>query len=346
MVESGLSREHGPDALDLRELETCPADPVLELVKTCLGEGTLQRSPEVWNWKHRRNPFGKSIGRVAFEKDEAIGLRPFLRWQFRYGSKRISAFRAVDTATHPRFRRQGLFRMMTLAGLSALEESGGSLVFNTPNSRSGKGYLGMGWRALKRLEVLFRPCLGPQTLMRFSRRSGAAGRGKLGMSVQTLLEKAGLEGLLESWTESWPGVQTDRHLEYLRWRFSEIPGLSYFARFIETPQGDRSALIGRREARLGLQGVRICEYLFDPDGDLGRESCASRVLRELARCDQVDYMVAMASRGTPEYSALRRSGFMPIPTRRRLMALKLREGDDEQLEPRGWRLTLGDLEVF
>ena len=54
--------------------------------------------------------------------------------------------RAVDTATHPDFQRRGIFRLLTRPGSKWRAEQGLDLIFNSPNEKSGAGYLTMGWQ--------------------------------------------------------------------------------------------------------------------------------------------------------------------------------------------------------
>jgi hypothetical protein len=98
-------------------------------------------------WKHLRNPFGKSIGYIAEENGEVLGVRLFMPWQFTHKGKVLKALRPVDTVTKPEARGKGIFTSLTL---KALEECKGKydFIFNTPNGKSLPGYIKMGWRTL------------------------------------------------------------------------------------------------------------------------------------------------------------------------------------------------------
>lgn len=100
-----------------------------------------------FEWKHLRNPFGKSIGYIAEENGEMLGVRLFMQWQFRCNGQVFKALRPVDTVTRPRARGKGIFTSLTRR---ALEECKGKydFIFNTPNQKSLPGYLKMGWRVL------------------------------------------------------------------------------------------------------------------------------------------------------------------------------------------------------
>ena len=92
---------------------------------------------------------------MAEHDDRLIGLRAFMRWRLAAGDRDLTAVRAVDTATHPDFQGMGVFSRLTRAALDAMEGQV-DLVFNTPNGKSGPGYLKLGWREVGRVPVAVR----------------------------------------------------------------------------------------------------------------------------------------------------------------------------------------------
>jgi GNAT superfamily N-acetyltransferase len=130
---------------------------VLDLLTASLGPGPMgRRTADLFRWKHLENPFGRSVMLVAEETGRIVGLRAFMRWRFRAGSTSIRAVRAVDTATHPHHQGRGIFLRLTSDAL-ALLRGDTDLVFNTPNDKSGPGYLKLGWRPVGRLTMSVRP---------------------------------------------------------------------------------------------------------------------------------------------------------------------------------------------
>ena len=115
---------------------------ILELLKLSLGESPLlQRTPDMWQWKHRNNHFGPSFVRVACDEDGMlVGMRAFMRWKFQVEGRPVRAVRAVDTATHPDYRRMGIFANLTRQVVEDSTENGVDLIFNTPNGSSLPSY--------------------------------------------------------------------------------------------------------------------------------------------------------------------------------------------------------------
>ena len=106
---------------------------IIELLKKSLGESTIPKSEALWNWKHIKNPFGKSYILLAEENSELIGVRAFMQWKWLWKGKIYKTVRAVDTATHPEHQGKGVFKKLTLQQAEICKKDGVDFIFNTPN---------------------------------------------------------------------------------------------------------------------------------------------------------------------------------------------------------------------
>lgn len=130
---------------------------IVRLLQLSLGEGLIKKSAEIWNYKHIENPFGNSYVLLGFEDDILVGVRAFMKWQWQLAAQSWTAYRAVDTATHPDFQGKGIFKKLTLQALDDIQKDGETFVFNTPNEISRPGYLKMGWQIVDRIELAVIP---------------------------------------------------------------------------------------------------------------------------------------------------------------------------------------------
>ena len=137
----------------IREADHTDIPKILNVLKASLGETSSKKTEEVWRFKHIDNPFGESLVLVAEENNYIVGVRAFMRWKWQRGDQVYSAFRAVDTATHPDHQGKGIFKKLTLRALEIGKERGVHFVFNTPNTQSKPGYLKMGWEVVDRLRT-------------------------------------------------------------------------------------------------------------------------------------------------------------------------------------------------
>ncbi len=332
--------------LPLTEVST--AD-LLSFLRLSLGDQPEVRNEAFWTWKHVQNPFGPSPGLAAVAKGQVVALRVFLRWAFADRSRLLPAVRAVDTATHPSWRRQGLFRQLTQRLVHEVQGEGTALIFNTPNPRSRRGYLAMGWQDMGRVPLLVR-------VLRPGRVAAAllAGRARQARqahsldalaTIDELLDVPGLAPFLARLWSDEPRLHTPRSLEYLRWRYAAVPSVRYGAQW-RLAGGSGALVIARARQRRGLSEVSLAEILVPADG-AGIEQAIALLDTIVASVD-ADYIVASAAPGTPEERAARGAGFRPVRwLGPRLTARWLaEEGKTSAASWSGWRLSFGDLELF
>lgn len=346
------AERRGPgEDLRILPLEAVPADRVLALLRACLGPAAVQRSEAFWRWKHEAGPFGPSPGLVAMAGDRPVAVRTFLRWRWQAGDRTFRAVRAVDTATHPQWRRRGLFRRLTTDLLERVEEEGAAFVFNTPNATSRAGYLALGWRDLGRVPVLLRPRRPARLLaagLGRERRATGAEPELPGLEPLTsLLDDPALPGFLDDWNRGEERLHTPRSVDYLTWRYATVPGIPYRAAWDLQGRSGAVAVVRPRRRR-GLAEVALVELLASHDGT-GRRA-ARELVGRIAATPGVDHLVAVASPGSDERRVLLRSGFLPLPAGPRWVARPLAplgsEWKPKLFRRRSWRVSAGDLELF
>ena len=299
---------------------------VLDLLRDSLGEtASLKRTPQLFAWKHLENPFGRSIMLVSHVGSTITGFRAFMRWELRTPDGRtIRCVRAVDTATHPDHRRLGIFSKLTRAAIEAATDEGVHLVFNTPNPRSGAGYLKMGWTEVGTLRPMASPAKG------ILRRGG---------TPDELPDPADfVDPVLPITPRSIPdrdalGLRTPRSDEYHAWRFTSHPT----ARYVQVESPSATAI-----ARLAYRGSRRELLVSEVYGDGMRQ-----VISRSRRVANTSYVGAFFSKGTPERSAAARAGLAPVPRAGlTLMVRPLRELGIDVGSLSSWDLSLSDLELL
>jgi GNAT superfamily N-acetyltransferase len=333
-------------------LEDLPA--VLTLLEASLGGGPAgRRPPEFFRWKHLESPFGPSFMLVAEHGGRLVGLRAFMRWRFDAGGRTVRAARPVDTATHPDVQGMGIFTRLTRELLDLVDDQV-DLIFNTPNAKSGPGYLKLGWREVGRVPVEVRARRPLRLLGQLA--GSAGGRGSGGAAdaghapppadaapVADVLQRSGeVHRLLEQGAAAPAGLHTPRDLAYLRWRYGAAPLLGYRAVVDE----DGGRLTGLAIFRVRPRG-RLWESTVAEVLDGGDPAVARRLLRGVVAAAPVDHLTLHAPPGSRLAGASRRSGYLPSPAGIRLMVKPLDPGilpDPTQLG--AWSLSLGDLEVF
>ena len=307
---------------------------MLDLLSASLGWVPDDQHTAFFRWKHNANPFGPSPAWVAEDDQGLTGFRIFLRWQWqRPDGTTARAVRAVDTATHPRARGQGVFSALTTHALGQLADDGVRFVFNTPNEQSRPGYLKMGWQVIERVTVRARP-RSPLSVVRLARAKVAADKWSqptdAGVAAPDALADAGLVGDLLSSQPAPTGVRTDRSAAFLAWRYGFEP-LRYRAMYATDDRADGLAVF-----RLRRRGPAVEAAVTDVIVAGGDDRLARAALRRVAEESGADYVALVGA----------------CPTRARLIAvpgagptLVWRSVLDDTA-PARWDLRLGDLELF
>jgi GNAT superfamily N-acetyltransferase len=315
------------EQIEVRPFEDGDLEQVLEVLRLSLGEPPgLQRTNELFAWKHFENPFGRSLLLVAAADGRVAGFRAFMRWRLQGpAGDTLNCVRAVDTATHPAFQRRGVFRLLTLAGIDEATAEGTDLIFNTPNEKSGAGYLTMGWKEIGQVGLMGRP--GARFLKRARTESWSP-------APHLLVPKASpelLERAADHLDRPARGWRTPRTPEYLRWRFGSHPTAQYLLQ-----ESQRGVGVARASVRRGRRELVVSE--------LGG---GSRPIGALQREARPDYTVAWFSARSPERRLAIRAGLLPIPGKHplTLMARPLRPIDHDLSWSR-WDLSFGDLELL
>lgn len=305
----------------IRPCQAADRPAVLDLLRQALGETELlPRTAEIFAWKHLDNPFGRSLMFVAEDGEGLLGFRAFMRWELSTADgNRLRCVRPVDTATHARARRRGVFTSLTTAAVQTARDEGVDLIFNTPNPRSGAGYLKMGWTRVGPIGVLFRPLL--RGTWRKTDSLPTTTRG--GAWDDRVVPQRGPRGL-----------RTPRTPEYLRWRFGRHPAARY-----QVLADTNCTLIVRSNLRRG-RGELVISELF------GTGSC--KLLGTVGRETNAAYMVGWFSAGSPERATALRAGLVPVPGVRALtlFARPLRELTTDVSRLKAWDISLGDLELL
>ena len=265
---------------------------LVELAATSLEWDPAEPHEAMFRWKHLDNPAGASAMWLAFVGDRAVGFRTMMHWEFLHDrSTPIRAVRAVDTSTHPDFRRLGIFRTLTMAAVEELTHDRVDFVFNTPDPHSKAGYLTMGWQDLGRVQVRFFPTRirGPIRTVRARTPAGIWSEPcSAGDPVEDIADDlAGLSHALVSHALGRRGLATSHTGEYFRWRYGFEP-LAY--RVIRTD--DAAAVI--RVRRRGPAVEIVVAELLAPS-----RIAAEAVLRKVRHQVEADHILVAAGGVAP-----------------------------------------------
>lgn len=312
--------------MHIREATHNDTPQILKVLKASLGETSSKKTEEVWRYKHIENPFGESLVLVAEESGEIIGVRAFMRWQWQKGEKIFSAYRAVDTATHPSHQGKGVFKKLTLKALEMGKERGDHFVFNTPNSKSRPGYLKMGWKEVNSLKIY----LYPKNPFSFQKHKYTLPYKSNDIEYSKFEKLTEAHNIIEIKRNKF---FTPKSAEYLSWRYGNNPLQKYRA------VGDEDFFIAfyvKKHKR--LSELRIAEHVFNNSRGLIK---LQQFIKLYSRQLRVQIITSSRELGL---SRMRLSGrYGPILTIREVDSL---ECFSETLNLENWCYSIGDFELF
>ena len=276
---------------------------------------------------------------VAEQDGRIVGLRAFMRWRLKAGDRTFTAARAVDTATDPATRGQGVFTRLTSEALDLLRTDT-DLIFNTPNDQSLPGYLKLGWVIVGTPQVRIRVRRPLTVLRNFRAVNAPAARPRRPRPAPAGVRAADVVDRLDATLlQPYAGIHTPRDHAYLRWRYAEASGLGYRA---VTVDGTDGMAVFRVRPRGRLWEATVSEVFVRP----GDRRAASRLLGRVAATSGADHVATSFPPGSAAGLATRRRA-VPSPKVMTLVVRPLR--DELPVDVRSlpaWGLTLGDLEVF
>lgn len=314
------------EGIRIREATDRDMPEILEVLKAALGETPLlRRTPELFRWKHYNNPFGRSIVLVATEKARVVGVRAFMKWELTTPlGHAVRCVRAVDTATHPDFERRGIFRELTESAVEVATGQGVQLIFNTPNEKSGAGYIKMGWQEIGPVGAMIRVRLGS---------SIAANP-----STPPVLDEA-IPGIVPfvvpAMTDRTPtGLRTKREPAYLHWRFADHPTARYG--LVSSRAG---GVVARASSRSSRSETRIADILGDAD---------HQTVKNLVAANRSRYIATWFTRTSEEAVCARKAGLRNLPGIKtlQLVGRVLAPIDVDVLDIGSWDLAMSDLELL
>lgn len=310
--------------------EAGPSDvsEIVEVLKASLGETDLPLSEKIWNYKHVKNPFGKSIVLIALEDRTIIGVRAFMRWEWHKGGNKFSCLRAVDTATHPDHQGKGVFKKLTLEAVRLAKEEGAAFIFNTPNEKSRPGYLKMGWEIAGKLQVGLSPAFF--SFWKFNKEIP-------NYEVNYRTNQQNLEHLCARWNSELSGekLYTKKSLSYLEWRYEKNPLQGY--EVLVTSNFYLAAYIKRRK---GIKELRIAECIYLNKGV--DEEIKNSIYNWCSKfgVQVISFSPLLKNLKLPSI----KGEFGPLSTVRNLNLNEVEKETCFTIE--NWKYSLGDLELF
>lgn len=257
-----------------------------------------------WAFGNNSKPFA-----VARDDGAIVGMSGYIQNRMVFGEATGNAFQAVDSFVSKTMRGKGIFTRLAQAYDEYARVSGADLVWGFPNNNAAPAWYGkLGWHRHGQVPFMIKPL-----------RAGFFSR-KLKLPIDFPLTTARDQQLesvdrIDNWGDVlWEkvanqvGVGVVRDRTFLQHRLFDAPQASQY-RVVADTDSNSPALVSTREAE--KHGGRIA-YVMEA---LGENSLQPLLMSELGRLAArgVEVALAWSFPWSPNYSALRRAGFLPLP---------------------------------
>lgn len=336
----------------MTELTTAPYEPakqgaLFELMDTVWGS---HMPPREFEWWFERNPVGSRLVTLMQDGETVVGVAAMSFFRLLVGGEEKQVAMPVHVATHPGYRRRGIFPKLEAVNEERAAEQGSEVTLTFPNAASHPIFVGpLGWEDLPKRRLWAR-VLRPSAVPRyFLRRPGKQGglnepsgeaRHRGGVRVE-LLTSFGpqADGL---WRAAAPCYRDHviKDADYLNWRFAEAPReYRCFGAF----RGERLAGIAvlGYAYRHGVSGGFLADLIAPPGERTAVVALLRRALEDVR--GGADALIALPSPPRAHRIAFLQAGFLPTYKSIRFIGKRLR--------PEGkldgpWHFALGDFDFF
>jgi GNAT superfamily N-acetyltransferase len=325
---SGQAWEPTPLPLEHAEL-------VLGLERLVYGESDVAERP-FYEWLYRANPAGEGIiwyAATGSPEAPSAGHYAVVPMRVAVHGETVRGSLSLNTLTHPRYRRQGVFAELAERVFAECDRRGIAFTYGFPNPASFPGFVGrLRFAGIGRVPLLLAPLRprditppGAGSAWRLILRAGA----HLASALSALARRRAAPApvpvtetspQLAIWDRLWERlrgkypVMVVRDRAYVAWRFGACPTRRYRLYLAERdgePLGFAATRVG---TVLGLRAGLVVDLVTAPGarGHAAGRSLVRAAVAEFA-ASEVPLAASLALRHTAEYACLRSAGFFRCP---------------------------------
>jgi hypothetical protein len=300
---------------------------IQKLMELVFESGRLT-SPEFFDWQYRQNPYGPAtLGCCEAPDGNIVACLPTIPVPIRIRGQQGLAGLILNVATHPNYRRKGLFVGCAKVAFEELARRGYVCLFGFPNEMIYWGYIRkLGFRDLGQPQICrhffevdtvlsqlgnWAKWLPAEPIGRFCLRF-LQRTPKRVIEVRELSTFDGLP-IERLWESAAVGIAADQ--SWLNWRYIRHPLLHYriaMAGEVEAPIG--VAVYKVDESHLSKRGILMELFLAEDHYAQAAESLAAHLLEDfqISGCTDAFALVTPKSR---KAKVLRSCGYWVLPDR-------------------------------
>jgi GNAT superfamily N-acetyltransferase len=291
-----------------------------------------------FEWWYERNPVRAGTISLAVDGRRVAGMLAMSYARMRLDGREVLAAFAIDGATDPDYRGQGIFSTLELENERRAAAAGAEVAVGFTNYQAGPVMVGrLGWSWLRRIRVWAR-VLRPLALVRRRSTAGGLGSGEDGGAVQ-VLDRFGpeVDDVVCAAEARYPD-HVVRDADYLNWRYAESPRGYRCLGIVRDGRIAAFAVLGHK-LRDGISAAYVAELVAPEHAD------ARALLRRCVSETRGGADAVLAFPG-PQSRVFLGAGFLPTLQRIRLIGKPLAPSARLPAEGQDWYFTPGDTDFF
>lgn len=305
-------------------------------------------------WEYLQNPFGGGLAMVEREGRKLVSQYVVVPRQYVFGSDSHLGSLSLNTITHPAHRGKGHFSKLAELTYTECEKKNIDFTVGFPNANSVNGFLGrLKFNEIGRLPLFIKIVNPFRSVYNF---------------IFNLDKRGEIEIVFEPSNSSYSNfnfdndstkykefiqrfnqrnlIATNRNLNYLKWRYEEIPYRKYQI-FKSEEKGEISSIVVMRAkfihgVRVGIVVDLLCDNQFSGLKSLFKSTSNSNL----------DLFVSTVPDSSIEKSNLTKSGFLTVPKFLMFKKLHMIIRSHSKDLPKSfsdfkkWFITFGDYDIF
>jgi hypothetical protein len=336
---------------------------LVQLTKSAY-DGREISSEEFLDWEYEKNPEGKALIDIAETEDEVVSQYILLPIKFFINKNIVVGSLSVNTLTLESHRKKGLFVKLAKQAFDrcAKEKIHFTIGFPNPVFHPIIEKFNL-FNTIGSLPLLIYPVSPLRSLVKYLKGNNIKSGEEIFLKILsddfnefpgTGLFDFNIDGieyknLLNKFNEQKFNVK-HRSLEYLKWRFSDIPLRKYYLLKFQTSNEICALIILRAKHIFGLRCLILVDMISADDGS-GLKNLFE-ITKKVARKNNIDLIFSAIPKHSPENKFLKRSGFITVPDflmPQKILFITKRNSDecpDGIDDFKKWFLTFGDFDIF
>ncbi len=316
--------------MDLRGYQQGDEFKIIELFELVFKQ---KMTLEQWNWRFKNNPAGKYMIKLMWEDKKLVGHYAVSPLLIDIDGEDTLTAHSLATMTHPEYGGRGIFKKLSLALYDELENQlGCKAIWGFPNNNSHYGFVkSLGWKDIGIIHTLGCPASS------FEKSNSSNKVEKFKEFDQSHVE------FIQSKTSEFK-IKVKRSMDYLNWRYTQKPSVTYKNFFIEN-DGHQALFVTKiypSSQKPSLFDLNIVEGFVD-DYDLLPDYIHQILLSYDVKFDRVTTWKNLFDK---DHLKLEKIGFVPVLPQTYLGARPHFALDPKFMDLRNWYISMGDSDVF